>query len=344
MKHYTKATFIIASLLIAGCADRNERLEEIDSAYASKCMSYDTNSEFIGTASDYSYDMRRAMSYLDKTDLGRNITQKFIENDTVLCMGFNTKSYVIEHSKRNNAYFVSPDGNPERFIRFIFEREVNAKLEDALSLSNTLKAYDFLQLSRAISAQKALIHIASAYEMSAQKFDSPYWRNFEQTSEYRETALYFKQLIVNGKTVKNAREEGFITHYSDNRNHNDTIALKWYRNYLHPRTEPVLSLCIDMEGNLDPCVSSETVYPEETVASEYISKEIMRNLTAIGFRYSFLSDSGAQRLIDIDITSTDKALYNQVVKDVEQCCGENRRTGHDGSLFGVSGRGFGLSL
>ena len=326
--------------------DRESLLEDWNPEYRQLCSSFGENAEF-GEYNGVRESAERIRGYLNQSPIGRATDQYIVERDLAFCFGEAVSEYsdVAKHP-RTEAYLINNELTDEAIALEILKSKIGKNARSLVSNNSLLTPEDAIAWSRIGGAHREIAGLHQLFLTAGYSTSSPFWQVVLEDDRYGDLAQIFTDNYNETYSVDAALYAAF-TDDLNTRIVDDNATrtfLSWYETELHDRVVPTVVPCMDFEGNLSVCASTETVAPPEGTGQHALSSETLIELGTHLFTegeapVSYISTDQAMDLIAWEeLGSVPSSLYSDY-RDIEN------RAEELGNGYQASGTGsFGISM
>jgi hypothetical protein len=332
------ATAAAASLiLLTGCQSATDyTLEHIDSN--AQCT------QELNDGSVAAYKANEIKDVLFNTSLADKFEATLDSGKMTVCSAdLDGKSFIYEGSKKLLVIDHDTDAHVPAF--HLMHSSMLHKAELNKHWSAKLNPQDALIWANSLEAHRDASYISHVYDVFGT--NSQAWSELKTTPGFEQaTAVFEDSLKINSydgqEATKQAFSESLLSKMDEQ---NSTFEFtKWYSSRLEPYEVPTMSLCLSFDGSLDPCLSSETVYPSADTGKSSLSADTIIDMISADGKSSYLTHADASEILDkaqnFEYSLKVHDTFAKIDTKLENCCDGSSH----GGGFGIGGRGLGISL
>jgi hypothetical protein len=330
---FTAAVAAGALLMMQGCTNPTEYvLENIDAG--AQC------SQVFNGAGIAAQNAAELAEMLSATPYAKKLQEQLAGDKMTSCVAaMNGSSYLYDAGKQLLVMDHSANVAEVALDQIYQSAYMQAKIAD--HWSEKLAPKEFMIWANALDASFKTDFIAGLYETYGLYSDM--WSELKDSRLGEQAHLYEQQALISGDLAKKSVFTSLVSDYMHSEQRTAEYA-KWYARHLEPREEPVMSFCLTMDGGLDPCLSSETVYPDADTGKSALSADHLMSLSKApdGTSWLGLEEAGdiLERARQVDAGPVVAKTLAELHTKLEYCCDGSS----DGGGFGIGMRGFGLAF
>lgn len=335
----------VAAGLISLIPDREELLADWNPEYRELCASFGENAEF-GDHNGVRDSAERIRGYLDRSPIGRATDQQIVERDIAFCFGEAVSEFsdVAKHP-RTEAYLINNDLTDEAIALEILKSKIGKNARGLVSNNSLLTPEDSLAWSRISAAHKDVAGLHQLYLTAGESTSSPFWQVVLDDPRYGALAQEFTQSYNTNYNVDEALYAAFNASLELRINDDNATRtfMQWYEPELNDRTILVPTPCMDFDGNISVCMTTDTAPPPEGTGQYSLSEdslvELGSHLFTEGERaVQYIGEEEAIALVNSEkLRHVPNNLYGDF-RDLEQRAeeiGDGYRTSGKGT-FGIT--------